>query len=116
VVLCQPSRCRGADEALGVVRLLCSNTLRVRLLSAWTGLSQVPFRSLLGGEGGRLQRLTLEPGSPRAPGGHGGVCLLVSRPVCDPIGRMAGKATRKGQRLGAPEPRWLRACLLAPEP
>jgi hypothetical protein len=29
--LCGSWRCRGAEEVLGVIRLLCSDTLRVRL-------------------------------------------------------------------------------------
>jgi hypothetical protein len=43
---------------------------------------------------------------PRAPRGRGGVCLLVSCSMRDPIGGAADTAAPKGQRLGAPEP-WL---------
>jgi len=40
----------------------------------------------------------------------------VSRPVRDLVIGATGKATPEGWRLGAPEPRWLGACLLAPSP
>jgi hypothetical protein len=40
-------------------------------------------------------------------------CLLMSLPVRDPVMGAAGKATPKVRRLGAPEARWLGACLLA---
>jgi len=62
--------CRGAEEALGAVRRLCSNTLRIRL--CWLGPASPgwTFGSLLGGEGGRLQGLTRRPGGLGAPGGH----------------------------------------------
>jgi hypothetical protein len=58
---CGPWRCRGAKEALGIVRLLYFDTLRVRL--CWLGLASPrwTFWSLLGGEGGRLQGLTRGP-------------------------------------------------------
>jgi hypothetical protein len=36
--------------------------------------------------------------------------------VCDLITEVAGRATPRARRLGAPKPRWLRACLLAPMP
>jgi hypothetical protein len=41
------------------------------------------------------------PGNPRAPKGRGGACLLVSCPLCDPIGGAAGSAAPKVQ-LGSP--------------
>ena len=43
-------------------------------------------------------------------------CLLLSRPVRDPIMGAADKATLEVQRLGALEPRWLGACLLTSGP
>ena len=43
-------------------------------------------------------------------------CLLVSRPVRYPVAEVAGMATPRARRLGAPEPRWPEACLLAPGP
>ena len=47
-------RCRGAEEALGAVWLLYSDTLHARL--CWLGLAspEWTFWSLLGGEGGLL--------------------------------------------------------------
>jgi hypothetical protein len=42
--------------------------------------------------------------------------LLVSCLVRDPIVRVVSKATPGAWRLGAPEPRWLGACLLVPRP
>jgi hypothetical protein len=41
----------------------------------------------------RLRGLTSEFGSPRAPGGRGKLCLLVSCPGCDPIGGVVGRGT-----------------------
>jgi hypothetical protein len=59
-----PCRCRGAEEALGIVRLLCSDTLHVRLCRLGLASHRWTFWSLLGGEGGRLQGLTCGPRSP----------------------------------------------------
>jgi hypothetical protein len=67
---CGPWRCRGAEEALGVIGLLCSDTLRVRLCRLGPASPGWTFWSLLGGEGGWLQGLTHGPGSPRASGGR----------------------------------------------
>jgi hypothetical protein len=46
----------------------------------------------------------------------GKLCLLVSRLMRDLVGKVAGNAVPKGQRRGAPEPRYLGVRLLAPEP
>jgi hypothetical protein len=64
VALSGPRQCRGAEEALGVVRLACSNTLSVRLCRLGSASSRRTFWSLLGGEGGRLEGLTRGPRSP----------------------------------------------------
>ena len=64
-------RCRGAKEALGIVRLLYSDILRVRLRRLGPASPRWTFWNLLGGEGGRLLGLMREPWSLRAPGGHG---------------------------------------------
>jgi hypothetical protein len=57
VALCGPWQCRGAEEALGVIRLLCSDTPRVRLCQLGPASPRWTFWSLPGGEGGRLQEL-----------------------------------------------------------
>jgi hypothetical protein len=90
------------EEALGVVRLLCSDTLSVRLCWFGPASTRCTFWRLLGGEGGRLEGLTRRPGSPRAPGASGGVCLLVSRPVRDPVGGTVDRVALAGQHWGAP--------------
>jgi hypothetical protein len=54
VALCGPWWCRGAEEALGIVRLLYSDTLRVRLCQLGLASPMWAFWSLLGGEGGWL--------------------------------------------------------------
>jgi hypothetical protein len=36
--------------------------------------------------------------------------------MCDPVTEVADKAMPRVWRLGAPEPRWLRACLLVLRP
>jgi hypothetical protein len=64
VVLYGPWRCRGAEEAQGVVWLLCYDTLRARLCRLGPASPRWTFWSLLGGEGGWLQGLTSGPGSP----------------------------------------------------
>jgi hypothetical protein len=97
-----PRRCRGAEEASRVVRLLCSNTLRVRLCRLGLASHKCVFWRLLGGEGGRLERLTCGPRSSRAPGVYRKVCLLVSCPVRDPIRGVVGRTVPEGQRRGAP--------------
>jgi hypothetical protein len=66
-----PWWCRGAKEALGIIRLLYSDTLRVRLCRLGLASPRRTFWSLLGGEGGQLQGLTRGPESLRAPRGHG---------------------------------------------
>jgi hypothetical protein len=90
---------------LDVVRLLCSDTLRVRLCWLGPASPRWTFWSLLGGEGGRLQGLTRGPGVLDPLKAAGKLCLLVSRPVRDLVGKVAGNAVPKGQRRGAPEPR-----------
>jgi hypothetical protein len=59
-----PWRCRGAEEALGIVRLLCSNTLSVRLFWLGPTSTRCTFSRLHGGESIRLEGLTSGPGSP----------------------------------------------------
>jgi hypothetical protein len=93
--------CRGAKEAPGVVRLLCSDTLSVRLCWLGPAFTRCTFWRLLGGEGSRLKGLTCGPKSPRAPEASGGVCLLMSRPMRDPVGGVVDSTTPAGQRWGA---------------
>jgi hypothetical protein len=100
-VMCYgPWRCHGAEEALGVVRLLCSDTLRVRLCRLGPTSPRWTFWSLLGGEGGRHQGLTRGLRSLRSPRAGGKLCLL-SRPMRDLIGKVADNVVPKGQRWGA---------------
>ena len=63
-------QCRGAKEALGIVRLLYSDTLRVRLCRLGLASPRWTFKSLLGGKGGQLQGLTCGPRSRLAPRGR----------------------------------------------
>jgi hypothetical protein len=58
VAPCGPWRCRGAEETLGVARLLCSGMLSVRLCRLRPVPSRCTFWRLLGGERGRLGGLT----------------------------------------------------------
>jgi hypothetical protein len=58
VAPCGPWRCRGAEETLGVARLLCSSMLSVRLCRLRPVPSRCTFWRLLGGERGRLGGLT----------------------------------------------------------
>jgi hypothetical protein len=51
-------------RSLGVVWLLCSDTLRVRRCELGSASPGETFWSLLSGEGGRLQGLTCGLGSP----------------------------------------------------
>jgi hypothetical protein len=74
-----PRRCRGAKEALGVIWLLCSDTLHVRLCRL--GLASVPLEAM------------------------GKLCLLMSRPVRDLVRKVADNVVPKGQRRGVLEPR-----------
>jgi hypothetical protein len=50
-----PWRYRGAEETLGIVWLLCSDTLSVRLCRLGPVSTMCTFWSLLGGEGIRLE-------------------------------------------------------------
>jgi hypothetical protein len=54
---CGPWRCRGAKEALGVIWLLCFDTLSVRLCRLRPASTRCTFWRLLGGEGGHLEGL-----------------------------------------------------------
>jgi hypothetical protein len=99
---CRQWRCRGAEEALGVIRLLCSDTLSVKLCRLGLASTRFAFWRLPDGEGGRLEGLTHGPGSPRAPKFSGGVCLLALRPVRDPIEGAVDRVAPTGQRQGAP--------------
>ena len=60
------------------------------------------FWRLLGGEGCRLEGLTGGPRSPRSLEANGGVCLLASRPMRDPVEGVVDRATPMGQHRGAP--------------
>jgi hypothetical protein len=80
VALCGPWQCHGAEEALGVIRLLYSDTLRVRLCRLGPASPRWTFWSLPGGEGGRLQELTCGPRSRLAPGGQGKLVFLCHTP------------------------------------
>ena len=60
------------------------------------------FWRLLGGEGCRLEGLTGGPRSPRSLEANGGVCLLASRPMRDPVGGVVDRATPVGQCRGGP--------------
>jgi hypothetical protein len=68
-VLCGPWRCCGAEEALGIVQLLCSDTLLVRLCWLGPASPRWTFWSLPDGEESRLQGLTRGPSSRLALGG-----------------------------------------------
>jgi hypothetical protein len=104
VALCGPWQCHGAKEALGIID--CS--VLTLCVSGCAGLDRLPprctFWRLLGGEGGRVEGLTCGLGSPRAPRGHRGVCLLVSHFVRDPVEGAIDSVALAGRRLGAPEP------------
>ena len=109
-------RCRGAEEALGIVRLLCSNTLNVRLCRLGPDFSRCAFWRLLGGEGSRLEGLTRAPGSSRAPEASRGVFLFASRSMRDPVGGAIDRAAPVGQRWGAPQALVSRGAPLEPGP
>jgi hypothetical protein len=79
-VLCGPWRCHGAEEALDIVPLLCSDTLQVRLCRLRPASPRWTFWSLLGGEGGRLQGLTRGPESRPTPTGRGKLVFLCHAP------------------------------------
>jgi hypothetical protein len=67
VYMCQSLwtvQCHRAEEALGIVRLLCSDTLRERLRQLGPTSPGCTFWRLLGGEGGWLNKLTCGLGSP----------------------------------------------------
>jgi hypothetical protein len=87
-----PWRCLGAEEGLGVIWLLYSDTLRVRLCHLGPSSPGEAFWSLLGGGGGRLQGLMHGPKSPRALGGRGMLCLM-SCPRRDPVRGAVGRDT-----------------------
>jgi hypothetical protein len=58
----------------------------------------------------------VSPGASEPLEDMGKLCLLVSRPVRDLVGKVAGNVVPKGQHRGALEPRCLGACLLVPGP
>jgi hypothetical protein len=80
VALYGPWRCRGAKEALDVIRLLCSDILCVRLCWLVPASPRWTFWSLLGGEGGRLQGLSRGPRNRPARGGSRKLVLLCHAP------------------------------------
>ena len=96
-------QCRRAEEALGIVRLLYSDTLSVK--QCWFGptSTRCTLWSFLGGEGIQLKGLMSEPESPRAPGVGGGICPLMSCHVRDFVGGVGDRATPIG-RGGVVEP------------
>jgi hypothetical protein len=77
--LCRPWG-HGAEEALGVVWLLCSDTLRVRLCRLGPTSTRWTFWSLPGSEGGWLQGLTRGPRSRPALGGRRKLVFLCHAP------------------------------------
>jgi hypothetical protein len=56
------------------------------------------------------------PEAPEPPGGHGKLCLLVSRLGCDPVRGVVDRGTPWEQHHEAIEHRLLGACLLMPGP
>jgi hypothetical protein len=60
-----PWRCCGAEQTLGVVWLLCSDTLSVRMCRLGPAATRYTFWRLLRGEGNRLEGLMSGPRSPR---------------------------------------------------
>jgi hypothetical protein len=99
-----PWRCRGAEEALGIVRLLCSNTLSVMLFWLGPASTRCTFSRLHGGESIRLEGLTSGPGSPEPLKPSGGFDPLCHVPVHDPVSGAVDSAAHAGQRRGGPEP------------
>jgi hypothetical protein len=87
---------------MGVVWLLCFDTLSVRLCRFGLTSTRYIFWRLLGGEGGQLEGLMHGSRSPQAPESSGGVCLLASRPVRDPVERAVDRAALARERRGAP--------------
>jgi hypothetical protein len=104
-----------SQKSLGVVQLLCSDTLHVRLCRLGPVYPRWTFWSLLGDEGGRLQGLTRRLGSSPAPGGRGKLVFLCHAP-CVTQSRKWPVGPPPGWRLGSPKSRWLGACLLAHGP
>jgi hypothetical protein len=80
--LCILWQCGGAKEALGLIWLLCSDTLSVRLCRLGPASPRCAFWRLLSGIGGRLVELMCRPRSPQALRCCGGTCLLVSHMPC----------------------------------
>jgi hypothetical protein len=62
-VSCGLWRCCGVEEALGVIRLLCSDTLSVRLCQLGLGSTRCTLWRILGGEGSQLEGMTCGPRS-----------------------------------------------------
>jgi hypothetical protein len=62
---CGPWHCREDEEALSVDRLLCSDTLCVRLCRLGLAFTRCTFWRLLGGKGSRLEGLTHGSRSPQ---------------------------------------------------
>jgi hypothetical protein len=89
-------------RSFGVVRLLCSDMLSVKLCRPGLISTRCTFSRLLGGEVGRFEGLMRSPKSPRAPNACGGICLLALRSVCDPVGGVVDRAAPMGQHQGAP--------------
>ena len=111
-----PSRCIGAEEAYA------SSDCSVLTLYVSDGVildwppQDVPSRVFfvvkeVGSRGRRVG-----PEAPEPLEAKGKLCILVSCPVCDPVGGAVGRAMPREWREGAPEHWWLGACLLAPGP
>jgi hypothetical protein len=78
--LCGPWWCCGAEEALGIVWLLFSDTLHARLCQLGSASPRWTFWSLLGGEGGWLKGLMHGPRGLPAPRGRGKLVFLCHAP------------------------------------
>jgi hypothetical protein len=98
------------EEAPGIVRFFCSDTLSVRLCRFESASTRCTFWRLLGGEGNWLEGLTSGP--TRALEASEGICLLASRPMHDPIGGVVDSTAPVGRCWG--EPRRLKAPVSGP--
>jgi hypothetical protein len=103
-----PWCCRGAREALGIVRLLYSDARTVRLCQLGPISTRCTFWRLLSGEGKRLARLTSGPGSPRAPEATRGVFVPLCHAPCMTLSEdWVTMPCPLGGDAGCLEPWWL---------